>query len=80
MKKSFIALAIAATCTVATAQHVSQKPVRSVPTEVAEGVVAIVLGPVLVPVAAFTGNLDKLCNGLDGKYVSGATDRCPDGS
>lgn len=47
--------------------------------ELANALVAFVLGPILVPAALVTGNQEMLCEYLDGEYRPTETEICPKG-
>jgi hypothetical protein len=46
---------------------------------VANGITAVVLGPVILPAAILTGNKEGLCNVLCGTYTPAGADQCPNG-
>jgi hypothetical protein len=47
---------------------------------VAEGVSALVLGPVILPVATLAGKKEELCKAMKGKFDLTAADQCAGGS
>lgn len=46
---------------------------------VANGITAVVLGPVILPAAILTGNKEGLCKVLGGTYTPTGADQCPNG-
>jgi hypothetical protein len=46
----------------------------------AEGITALVLGPVVLPAAIATGTQEQLCAAMKGKYDPKAADQCAGGS
>jgi len=46
---------------------------------VANGITAVVLGPVILPAAILTGNREGLCRLMGGTYTPNGADQCPTG-
>jgi hypothetical protein len=46
---------------------------------VANGVMAVIVGPVFLPAAILTGNREGLCRLMGGTYSPTSADQCPNG-
>ena len=82
MKRFFVAIFLICFSVFAFAQ--AQLPAKPKPKPetvalIANSVVAIIAGPIVVPIAAATGNLPGLCKVLEGTYDPTGADRCPGG-